>query len=105
MTNFLYNETGYALKSGSVVTPKTYAKYFEHFIKIYSGKDYATFNKVELVSKCDEFVIEYSVPADWCGICDNAGVTEGVCDGYGEGHNDPHQAFIGYKLVDLYTYE
>ena len=101
---FIYNETGYDLGDGTVVTLKTYEKYFERFVKDYAGNKQAEFNKVDWESKYDQFIIEYSVPAESCGVCDYAGVTEGICDGYGEGHNEPHQAFINYKTLELYAW-
>lgn len=97
----MYNETGYLLEDGTVVSLKSYEKYFEHFVKIYAGRNHAEFRKVEWDTRLDCFVLEYAIPADWCGTCEDAEVTEGMC----EGHNDPHQEFIYYKTVELYTFD
>jgi hypothetical protein len=105
MSEFLYNETGYLLEDGTVVSLKSYEKYFERFVKVYAGCKSAEFRKVEWESRLDCFVLEYSKPADECGNCDELEIYDGVCDGLGEGHNDPHQEFIYYKRVELYTFD
>lgn len=96
----MYNTSGYLLEDGAVVSLETYEKYFQKFVRVYAGNNQAEFRKVEWETRLDCFVLEYAVPADWCADCDEAGVTEGLC----EGHNDPHQEFIYYKRVELYTY-
>ena len=96
----MYNTSGYLLEDGAVVSLETYEKYFQKFVRVYAGTNSAEFRKVELDPRWDYFVLEYAVDADWCATCDEAGVTEGIC----EGHNDPHQEFIYYKRVELYTY-
>lgn len=102
----LYNETGYLLEDSdsTVVSLNSYEKYFAHYIKIYAGNN-AEFIKVELDLKLDCFVLEYAIPAEDCANCDTLGIVEGVCDGHGEGHRDPHQEFIYYKRVELYTFD
>ena len=102
---YIYNETGYDLGDGNVVTLSTYEKYFQRFVKEYSGHKNAEFKKVDWESKYDQFILEYSLPADECCYCDELGVTEGVCDGYGEGHRDPHQEFINYNTLNIYAWE
>lgn len=105
MSNFLYNETGYLLEDGTVVSLKSYEGYFRHFVKVYAGTNSAEFRKVEINLDLDYFVLEYSKPADECGYCDDLEIYEGMCDGLGEGHNDPHQEFIYYKTVELFTFD
>ena len=100
MTHTPYYDYGFLLEDGSAVTLDTFQPYFKHYVRVYAGYDYAEFRKVELDTRLDQFVLEYAVPAEYCGTCDEAGLTEGMC----EGHDDPRQEFVNYKTVNLYTY-
>lgn len=91
----MYNETGYKLDGeDTVLSRDSFEDYFRYFVRVYTNNS-ATFVSVEEGN--DYFVLKYTVPADYCGQCDEAGIFEGEC-----AHD--WEELVQFSKVDLYTF-
>lgn len=89
---------GYLLENDDIVTDKSFTNYFTQFVKAVTEQNRAEFRSVSKKYP-NQFLIEYAVPAEDCGDCEDLGVTEGLC----EGHNGyAHSDIIKFSTVEIF---
>lgn len=114
MSDFIYNETGYALDNdnGSIVlSAKSYQRYFARFYKDYVFYRDAEFVEVTHDYENNQFILKYKLEDYDCDECNSDYVNYGreafAMDTDHEKHEEQglREDYITYKIVELFIFE
>ena len=94
MTDYLPNQTAYLI-GGNVILSDTLETYIERFITDFVGRRDAKFVSLELNDYHNAIWVNYEIPNESCGDCEEQELTGGICE-----HECVEQ--IDYKLIDVY---